>query len=180
MLGTGDLSEIALGWSTYGVGDQMSHYNVNASVSKTLIQHLVRWVIKSELFDQERGKTLGSILDTVISPELVPADAQGQIQSNEDKIGPYDLHDFFLYYVTRFGLKPSKVAYLAHNAWHSRETGEWPMHFPANEEHEEFSERRARYETSRRAACKFGIGAAQNVAKGEDQRISYSLMIQLI
>lgn len=130
VLGTGDLSEIAIGWSTYGVGDQMSHYNVNASVSKTLIQHLVRWVIKSELFDQETGKTLGSILDTVIWPELVPADEQGRIQNTEDKIGPYDLHDFFLYYITRFGLKPSKVAYLAHNAWHARETGEWPAYFP--------------------------------------------------
>jgi NAD+ synthase (glutamine-hydrolysing) len=130
VLGTGDLSEIALGWSTYGVGDQMSHYNVNASVSKTLIQHLVRWVIKSEIFDPETGVTLGSILDTVISPELVPANAQGLIQSTEDKIGPYDLHDFFLYYITRFGLKPSKVAYLAHAAWHSRESGKWPAHFP--------------------------------------------------
>ncbi|MFB4373566.1 NAD(+) synthase [Agrobacterium sp. CR_3] len=130
VLGTGDLSEIALGWSTYGVGDQMSHYNVNASVSKTLIQHLVRWVIKSDIFDAETGATLDSILDTVISPELVPADEKGQIQSTEDKIGPYDLHDFFLYYITRFGLKPSKVAYLAHAAWHSRDAGSWPSHFP--------------------------------------------------
>jgi len=130
VLGTGDLSEIALGWSTYGIGDQMSHYNVNASVSKTLIQHLVRWVIKSELFNQETGRTLGSILDTVISPELVPADDEGMIQSTEDTIGPYDLHDFFLYYITRFGLKPSKVAYLAYNAWHARGAGRWPAHFP--------------------------------------------------
>ena len=130
VLGTGDLSEIALGWSTYGVGDQISHYNVNASVSKTLIQHLVRWVIQSEIFDPNTGVTLGSILDTVISPELVPADEQGQIQSTEDKIGPYDLHDFFLYYITRFGLKPSKVAYLADAAWRSRGSGPWPPHFP--------------------------------------------------
>lgn len=130
VLGTGDLSEIALGWSTYGVGDQMSHYNVNASVSKTLIQHLVRWVIKSEIFDAGTDATLSSILDTVISPELVPADEKGQIQSTEDKIGPYDLHDFFLYYITRFGLKPSKVAYLAHAAWHSLDAGSWPSHFP--------------------------------------------------
>ena len=130
VLGTGDLSEIALGWSTYGVGDQMSHYNVNASVSKTLIQHLFRWVIKSELFNQETGRTLGSILDTVISPELVPADDEGMIQNTEDTIGPYDLHDFFLYYITRFGLKPSKVAYLAYNAWHARGAGGWPAHFP--------------------------------------------------
>ncbi|EKJ94750.1 NAD synthetase [Bradyrhizobium lupini HPC(L)] len=130
VLGTGDLSEIALGWSTYGVGDQMSHYNVNGSVSKTLIQHLVRWVIKSEIFDAETGATLSRILDTVISPELVPADEQGRIQSTEDKIGPYDLHDFFLYYITRFGLKPSKTAYLAHAAWHSLDAGSWPSHFP--------------------------------------------------
>lgn len=88
------------------------------------------WVIKSQLFDQETGKTLGSILDTVISPELVPADEQGLIQSTEDKIGPYDLHVFFLYYITRFGLKPSKVAYLAYNSWHASELGAWPAHFP--------------------------------------------------
>ena len=130
VLGTGDLSEIALGWSTYGVGDQMSHYNVNASVSKTLIQHLVRWVIKSELFDNQTDETLENILDTVISPELVPADDQGNIQSTEDKIGPYDLHDFFLFYITRSGLKPSKVAYLAYAAWSARESGLWPSHFP--------------------------------------------------
>ncbi|WP_313606867.1 NAD(+) synthase [Rhizobium sp.] len=130
VLGTGDLSEIALGWSTYGVGDQMSHYNVNASVSKTLIQHLVRWVINSNLFEDEAGETLGRILDTVISPELVPADDDGLIQSTEDKIGPYDLHDFFLYYITRFGFKPSKVAYLAYSAWHSRQQGAWPPNFP--------------------------------------------------
>ncbi|WP_075293147.1 NAD(+) synthase [Pararhizobium arenae] len=136
VLGTGDLSEIALGWSTYGVGDQMSHYNVNASVSKTLIQHLVRWVIKSELFDDHTDKTLENILDTVISPELVPADDRGNIQSTEDKIGPYDLHDFFLFYITRFGLKPSKVAYLAHAAWSSRENGLWPSHFPETKKRE--------------------------------------------
>lgn len=130
VLGTGDLSEIALGWSTYGVGDQMSHYNVNASVSKTLIQHLVRWVINANLFNDETGETLGGILDTVISPELVPADDDGLIQSTEDKIGPYDLHDFFLYYITRFGLKPSKVAYVAYSAWHSRQQGAWPRYFP--------------------------------------------------
>lgn len=130
VLGTGDLSEIALGWSTYGVGDQMSHYNVNASVSKTLIQHLVRWVINSNLFEDEAGETLGRILDTVISPELVPADDHGLIQSTEDKIGPYDLHDFFMYYITRFGFKPSKVAYLAYSAWHSRQQGTWPPNFP--------------------------------------------------
>lgn len=130
VLGTGDLSEIGLGWSTYGVGDQMSHYNVNASVSKTLIQHLIRWVVRAELFDVETGETLGRILDTIISPELVPADENGEMQSTEDKIGPYDLHDFFLFYITRFGLKPSKVAYLALQAWGDVQRGEWPAFFP--------------------------------------------------
>ncbi|MDQ0563395.1 NAD+ synthase (glutamine-hydrolyzing) [Rhizobium mesoamericanum] len=131
VLGTGDLSEIGLGWSTYGVGDQMSHYNVNASVPKTLIQHLIRWVIRSGDFDAEANATLESILGTLISPELVPADENGIMQSTEDKIGPYDLHDFALYYTTRFGLRPSKIAFLAYNAWRDAETGVWPPHFPA-------------------------------------------------
>jgi NAD+ synthase (glutamine-hydrolysing) len=132
VLGTGDLSEIGLGWSTYGVGDQMSHYNVNASVSKTLIQHLIRWVIQSGDFDEETNATLDRILDTLISPELVPADENGVMQSTEDKIGPYDLHDFALYYTTRFGLRPSKVVYLAFNAWKDAEAGVWPPGFPAD------------------------------------------------
>ncbi|MFD1745642.1 NAD(+) synthase [Rhizobium helianthi] len=136
VLGTGDLSEIALGWSTYGVGDQMSHYNVNASVSKTLIQHLIRWVIRSELFSPDTGETLGRILDTIISPELVPTDESGAMQSTEDKIGPYDLHDFFLFYITRFGLKPSKVAYLALQAWGDVERGNWPAYFPESKKRE--------------------------------------------
>ena len=130
VLGTGDLSEIALGWSTYGVGDQMSHYNVNASVSKTLIQHLIRWIIETEAFDPETDATLESILETIISPELVPADENGAMQSTEDKIGPYDLHDFTLYYLTRFGLKPSKIAYMALQAWEDVDAGTWPSHFP--------------------------------------------------
>lgn len=92
VLGTGDLSEIALGWSTYGVGDPMSDYNVNASVPKTLIQHLIRWVAQSDAFDEETSRTLLSILETVISPELVPAHAGGALQSTEEKIGPYELH----------------------------------------------------------------------------------------
>ncbi|TCM56220.1 NAD+ synthase (glutamine-hydrolysing) [Rhizobium sp. PP-F2F-G48] len=130
VLGTGDLSEIALGWSTYGVGDHMSHYNVNASVPKTLIQHLIRWVIAKSLFDAETDATLADVLDTVISPELVPADETGAIQSTEDRIGPYALHDFALYYITRFGLKPSKVAFLAWHAWHDAKAGAWPSGFP--------------------------------------------------
>lgn len=130
VLGTGDLSEIGLGWSTYGVGDQMSHYNVNASVPKTLIQHLIRWIISTGEFDAETDATLERILDTLISPELVPADADGSMQSTEDKIGPYDLHDFALFYTTRFGLRPSKVAFLAHHAWSDVARGDWPPHFP--------------------------------------------------
>jgi len=132
VLGTGDLSEIGLGWSTYGVGDQMSHYNVNASVPKTLIQHLIRWVIRSGDFNVEANETLESVLGTLISPELVPADENGVMQSTEDKIGPYDLHDFALFYTTRFGLRPSKIAFLAYNAWRDAEAGVWPPHFPAD------------------------------------------------
>ncbi|MBB3965055.1 NAD(+) synthase [Rhizobium metallidurans] len=130
VLGTGDLSEIGLGWSTYGVGDQMSHYNVNASVPKTLIQHLIRWVIRTGDFDADAKATLERILGTLISPELVPADENGVMQSTEDKIGPYDLHDFALFYTTRFGLRPSKVAFLAYCAWRDAEAGVWPPHFP--------------------------------------------------
>ncbi|WP_369390890.1 NAD(+) synthase [Streptomyces sp. CG1] len=127
VLGTGDLSELALGWSTYGVGDQMSHYNVNSGVPKTLIQHLIRWVISSEQFDEETGKILAAILDTEISPELVPGE---EMQSTESKIGPYALHDFTLYYVLRHGFRPSKIAFLAWHAWHDRESGAWPPGFP--------------------------------------------------
>lgn len=129
VLGTGDLSELALGWCTYGVGDHMSHYNVNASVSKKLIQHLIRWVVSTGDFASANA-TLESILDTEISPELVPADKDGKLQSTEDKVGPYDLHDFFIYYTTRFGFRPSKIAYLAMHAWGDVEKGSWPPHFP--------------------------------------------------
>lgn len=127
VLGTGDLSELALGWSTYGVGDQMSHYNVNSGVPKTLIQHLIRWVISSEQFDEETGKILAAILDTEISPELVPGE---EMQSTESKIGPYALHDFTLFHVLRYGFRPSKIAFLAWHAWHDAESGAWPPGFP--------------------------------------------------
>ncbi|MFE6174113.1 NAD(+) synthase [Streptomyces sp. NPDC056464] len=127
VLGTGDLSELALGWSTYGVGDQMSHYNVNSGVPKTLIQHLIRWVIGSEQFDEETGGTLAAILGTEISPELVPGE---EMQSTESKIGPYALHDFTLFYVLRYGFRPSKIAFLAWHAWHEADAGAWPPGFP--------------------------------------------------
>ena len=103
VLGTGDLSELALGWATYGVGDHMSHYNVNGGVPKTFIQHLVRWVIASEQFEDEVGETLQAILDTEISPELVPGE---ELQSTESKIGPYALQDFALFYTLRYGFRP--------------------------------------------------------------------------
>ena len=130
VLGTGDLSELALGWCTYGVGDQMSHYNVNGSVAKTLIQHLIRWVAAHGQFEAETNQILLSVLDTEISPELVPADAQGAIQSTQAIVGPYELQDFHLYYITRFGLRPSKVAFLAWHAWRDATAGAWPPHFP--------------------------------------------------
>jgi len=117
VLGTGDLSELALGWSTYGVGDQMSHYNVNAGVPKTLIQHLIRWVISSGQFDDEVGVILQSVLDTEITPELVPATDGEDIQSSEATVGPYALQDFTLFYVLRCGFRPSKIAFLAWHAW---------------------------------------------------------------
>jgi NAD+ synthase (glutamine-hydrolysing) len=127
VLGTGDLSELSLGWATYGVGDQMSHYNVNGGVPKTLIQHLIRWVVSSEQFDEEVGATLTSILDTEISPELVPGD---ELQSTESKVGPYALQDFSLFHVLRYGFRPSKIAFLAWHAWRDAEAGEWPPGFP--------------------------------------------------
>jgi NAD+ synthase (glutamine-hydrolysing) len=130
VVGTGDLSEIALGWSTYGVGDQMSHYGVNAGVPKTLIQYLIRWAIKSNQFDEATDEVLQAILDTKISPELVPADEESGMQSTEDRIGPYELHDFFLYHILRSGQPPSKVAFLAWQAWKDRDAGVWPFDYP--------------------------------------------------
>jgi NAD+ synthase (glutamine-hydrolysing) len=133
VLGTGDLSELALGWATYGVGDHMSHYNVNASVPKTLIQHLIRWVIDSGQFDAEANATLQAILDTEISPELIPHegdDRDAPAQGTEAKIGPYELQDFNLYYITRYGFRPSKVAFLSHHAWRDVTQGTWPAGLP--------------------------------------------------
>jgi NAD+ synthase (glutamine-hydrolysing) len=133
VLGTGDLSELALGWCTYGVGDQMSHYNVNGSVAKTLVQHLIRWVAARDGVSDEARAVLHAILATEISPELVPAGAAGAIQSTQAIVGPYPLQDFTLYYLTRFGLKPSKIAYLALQAWGDAGAGDWPANHPAHE-----------------------------------------------
>jgi NAD+ synthase (glutamine-hydrolysing) len=135
VLGTGDLSELALGWCTYGVGDQMSHYNVNAGVPKTLIQHLIRWVGSSGQFAAAVAKTLEAILATEISPELVPVAAGETPQSTEAKVGPYELQDFNLFYVLRYGFRPSKIAFLASHAWGDVARGAWPPGFPADRRH---------------------------------------------
>nr|WP_294503917.1 NAD(+) synthase [uncultured Rhodopila sp.] len=132
VIGTGDLSELALGWCTYGVGDQMAHYNVNAGVPKTLIQHLIRWIIGTKRFADDVLETLDAILATEISPELVPV-AEGEIpQSTEAKIGPYALQDFTLFHILRYGFVPSKIAFLALHAWEDPEKGAWPPHFSAD------------------------------------------------
>jgi NAD+ synthase (glutamine-hydrolysing) len=131
VLGTGDLSENALGWQTYGVGDQMSHYNPNGAVPKTLIQHLIRWTAARGGFDEAVRQVLTAIVTAEISPELVPADASGVLQKTEDSVGPYDLQDFNLYYLHRYGLRPSKVAFLAHHAWGDAARGDWPAAIPA-------------------------------------------------
>lgn len=130
VLGTGSMSELALGWCTYGVGDQMSHYNVNGAAPKTLIMHLVRWAAHAQLFDANFTNVVLDVLAMRISPELVPQAEQGALQGTEDKIGPYELHDFSIYYLTRFGLRPSKIAFLALHAWQDAAAGQWPPGFP--------------------------------------------------
>jgi NAD+ synthase (glutamine-hydrolysing) len=129
VLGTGDLSELALGWCTYGVGDQMSHYAVNSGVPKTLIQHLIRWVISSSQFDDETHAVLADVVAQEISPELVPGE---QVQSTEAMIGPYALQDFTLFHVLRHGFRPSKIAFLAEHAWSDPSAGLWPVDYPVD------------------------------------------------
>ncbi|MFN2165924.1 MAG: NAD(+) synthase, partial [Anaerolineae bacterium] len=139
VLGTGDLSELALGWMTYGVGDHMSHYNVNCSVSKTLIQHLIQWVVSSGEFDEATNAVLEAILATEISPELVPhakGDSARPAQKTADVVGPYELQDFNLYFITRHGFRPSKVAFLAWHAWGDKNRGAWPDLLPAEKRHQ--------------------------------------------
>jgi NAD+ synthase (glutamine-hydrolysing) len=133
VIGTGDLSELALGWCTYGVGDQMAHYNVNSGVPKTLIQHLIRWVISSKQFGEEVSQTLRAIVAAEISPELVPVGEGQKPQSTEAAIGPYALQDFNLFYTLRFGFRPSKIAFLAMHAWKASSTGDWPAGLPADQ-----------------------------------------------
>ena len=130
VLGTGDLSELALGWCTYGVGDQMSHYNVNAGVPKTLIQHLIRWVIGTGQFDEETNRVLLDVVGQEITPELIPTREDHLPQSTEESVGPYSLQDFTLFHVLRYGYAPSKVAFLAWHAWHDADAGEWPPNYP--------------------------------------------------
>ncbi len=181
VVGTGDLSELALGWTTYGVGDHMSHYAVNASLPKTLIRELIRWIAESGELDAETNQVLRSILATEISPELVPGSGPGEqprpepkpgparkqnttehpqesseahkgepparpatpdlqgasttgeagpAQRTEDIIGPYELQDFHLYYVSRYGFSPAKVAFLCYHAWHDGDAGSWPESVP--------------------------------------------------
>jgi NAD+ synthase (glutamine-hydrolysing) len=117
VVGTGDLSELALGWCTYGVGDHMSHYNVNAGAPKTLIQHLIRWVADQNIFDAAVSDVLASVLATEISPELVPGETA---QSTEAAIGPYELQDFNLFWFSRYGVRPSKILFLAWTAWREK------------------------------------------------------------
>ncbi len=152
VVGTGDLSELGLGWCTYGVGDQMSHYNPNASVAKTLIQHLIRFVAATGDLGPETAPILHDILATEISPELVPPGADGAIQSTESVVGPYALQDFNLFYTTRYGFRPSKIAYLSWNAWHdARARGVAGQHA---------RRRAARLQPSRDQALAAGVSAA--------------------
>jgi len=135
VIGTSDLSELALGYTTYGVGDHMAHYHVNASVPKTLIQFLIRWAAKTDQFGPDVSRLLEAIVASQISPELVPPRG-GAGQLSEDEIGPYELQDFNLYYLSRFGFLPSRVAYLAYNAWSDRNRGDWPDLLPADKRHQ--------------------------------------------
>ena len=138
VLGTGDLSELALGWCTYGVGDHMSHYAINASIPKTLLKFLIRWIADTQQLGHDASNVLYAILNTEISPELIPgkADSNDQpSQKTETIIGPYELQDFNLYYMTRFGYLPTKIAFLAYCSWHDRTRGCWPQ-IPESEQHQ--------------------------------------------
>ncbi len=134
VVGTGDLSELALGWCTYGVGDQMAHYDVNASVPKTLLRYLIAWMAETGELGPDAEAALRSILATEISPELVPAtplsaatpSGAQPAQASEATVGPFELADFFLYYLLRYGYRPSRIAYLAHHAWGDATRGRWP------------------------------------------------------
>ena len=116
VVGTGDLSELALGWATYS-GDQMSMYGINAGIPKTLVRYLVRYAAEN-MFGEDTRRILLDVIDTPVSPELLPADENGNIaQITEDKVGPYELHDFFIYYYLRYGFTRAKIAYMASQAF---------------------------------------------------------------
>jgi NAD+ synthase (glutamine-hydrolysing) len=132
VLGTGDLSELALGWCTYGVGDQMSHYTVNAGVPKTLIQHLIRWVIDHGELDEDPAGPVNTVLRQILEQEITPELIPGGSQSTEESVGPYNLQDFSLFHVIRRGHRPSKIAFLAWHAWRDAEEGEWPPGYPVD------------------------------------------------
>ena len=135
VIGTSDLSELALGYTTYGVGDHMAHYHVNASVPKTLIQYLIRWAAKTDQFGpRSRGCSRPSSRPR--SRRSSCRRGVGQAQLAEEEIGPYELQDFNLYYLSRFGFRPSRVAYLAYNAWSDRNRGEWPDLLPPEKRHQ--------------------------------------------
>jgi NAD+ synthase (glutamine-hydrolysing) len=136
VVGTSDLSELALGYTTYGVGDQMSHYAVNASIPKTLVRYLLRWIAASGEVDAETAAVLRDILAVGSSPELIPSAPGGEQQLAEAAVGPYELQDFNLYYISRFGYRPSKVAYLAWQAWSDCKRGSWPEDIAQAERHE--------------------------------------------
>ncbi|MDI6725785.1 MAG: NAD(+) synthase [Smithellaceae bacterium] len=136
VVGTGDLSELAQGWCTYGVGDQMSHYNVNAGLPKTFIQYLIRWVADTNQFSPAVSAVLYDILDTEISPELIPShDLSSPSQKTEETIGPYELQDFNLFYTLRHGFRPTKIAFLSYCAWRDKAKGLWPE-IPQHKRHD--------------------------------------------
>lgn len=134
VIGTGDLSEGALGWCTYGVGDHMSHYSVNPGIPKTMLQHMIRWVCRQNLFGDACTKVLKDILAQEISPELIPGGGE-KLQSTQDTIGPYELHEFFLYHLL-LGREPRDIAYLAHQAWADKQKGLWPADLPESDRHQ--------------------------------------------
>ena len=134
MIGTGDLSEAALGWCTYGVGDHMSHYSVNPGIPKTMLQYMIRWVCRQNLFGEACTKVLKDILAQEISPELIPGGGE-KLQSTQDTIGPYELHEFFLYHLL-LGREPRDIAYLAYQAWADKQKGRWPADLPEADRHQ--------------------------------------------
>lgn len=136
VVGTGDLSELALGWCTYGVGDHMSHYAVNAGIPKTMMQHLIRWVVKEDLYGPQTGQVLTSILNTEVTPELIPTQPGEEPQSTAASVGPYELHDFTVHYLLRRGFGPRKIAFLQMHAWGDKDKGTWPAGYPAEKQME--------------------------------------------